>query len=97
MWKALRSLPASLYQEAAQSETEFMPKELVFNNCYRDDILNSLTDYEREKFDNYSIINHLRFPHLDIKRKCPGLFWIKESKAVSKQKQALLAKKLKVK
>ncbi|EKX73451.1 conserved hypothetical protein [Theileria equi strain WA] len=97
IFEAIQNLPENLYDEAVQSETEPIPEELTYQRAYRDQLINSeLSDFEVDKLDAYRMLMYLRFPHLDIKKRSPGMFWIEEKKAISRQKQAsLLARRKK--
>ncbi|CDR96144.1 hypothetical protein, conserved [Babesia bigemina] len=96
--EAIHNLPEHLYDEAVRSESEHMPETLTFQHAFRVQLVESeLSDFEIEKLDAYRLLMYLRFPYLDVKAKQPGLFWLEEKKAISRQKQAsLLARKKKV-
>lgn len=96
---AIQNLPEHLYDEAVSSESEPMPEPLTFQKAYRDQLINNgLSDFEIRKLDAYRLLMYLRFPYLDVKARQPGLFWLEEKKAISRQKQAsLLARKKKFK
>lgn len=89
--EAIQNLPEHLYDEAVSSETEPMPESLTFQRAYRDQIINTgLSDFEIRKLDAFRLLMYLRFPYLDVKARQPGLFWLEEKKAISRQKQASL-------
>lgn len=97
--EAIQNLPEHLYDEVVSSETEPMPESLTFQKAYRQQLIDSgLSDSEIAKLDAFRLLMYLRFPYLDVKARQPGLFWLEEKKAISRQKQAsLLARKKKVK
>ncbi|GIX62304.1 uncharacterized protein BcabD6B2_17390 [Babesia caballi] len=96
--EAIHNLPEHLYDEAVRSESEPMPEALTFQHAFRAQLIDSeLSDFEVGKLDAYRLLMYLRFPYLDIKARQPGLFWLEEKKAISRQKQAsMLARKKKV-
>ncbi|GFE52658.1 hypothetical protein BaOVIS_000620 [Babesia ovis] len=92
VFEAIHNLPEHLYDEAVKSESEPMPESLTFHQAYRSQFINDeLSDYEISKLDAYRLVMYLRFPYLDIKARQPGLFWLEEKKAISRQKQASLS------
>eukprot|EP00371_Babesia_bovis_P000059 XP_001608706.1 hypothetical protein [Babesia bovis T2Bo] len=90
--EAIHNLPEHLYDEAVKSEDEPMPESLTFHQAYRTQLIDTeLTEFEIAKLDAYRLVMYLRFPYLDIKARQPGLFWLEEKKAISRQKQASMA------
>ncbi|KAL8455908.1 hypothetical protein Emag_000282 [Eimeria magna] len=70
------------------------PEELAFHQVYRQQIFDSLTPLEKRKLQVFQNLMHIRFPHAELKKREPQLFWISERQAVGRQKeQALKARK----
>ncbi|KAL8429375.1 hypothetical protein Efla_001213 [Eimeria flavescens] len=70
------------------------PEELAFHRLYRQQLIDSLTEQERHKLQVFQNLMHIRFPHADLKKREPHLFWISERQAVGRQKeQALKSRK----
>ncbi|KAL8275565.1 hypothetical protein Esti_000516 [Eimeria stiedai] len=66
------------------------PEELAFHQVYRQQIFDSLTPLEKRKLQVFHNLMHIRFPHAELKRREPHLFWISERQAVGRQKEQAL-------
>jgi len=93
MFEAIRSLPEDLYDEAISPESVPLAESLQFHWRYRNQILRDLADRDKKKLQVFRNLMHIRFPHSDAKARNPGLFWISESKAKSRQQLAHAEKK----
>lgn len=81
-------------EEWEEYKQQKFPEELAFHHVYRQQIFASLTETERHKLQVFQNLIHIRFPHSQLKKRQPELFWISERQAVGRQKeQALKAKK----
>ncbi|CAG9481826.1 conserved Plasmodium protein, unknown function [Plasmodium vivax] len=87
IFKAVENLPEELYDESIQSGEPFDHKEIQFGLKYEKDIVKGLSSYRQKLLHVYKILLYLRFPFYLIKKKKPMLFYISESKAISRQKQ----------
>ncbi|KAK2197841.1 hypothetical protein BdWA1_000844 [Babesia duncani] len=88
--EAIAQLPLNLYEEAVCSNV--MHEHLCHKRVFRNDWLATLSSLELQKLDTYRMLMYLRYPFAQIKSKQPGLFWIQQSKAINRQKQASLFK-----
>ncbi|GAW80059.1 hypothetical protein, conserved [Plasmodium gonderi] len=87
IFKSIENLPEELYDESIKSGELFDHKEIQFGLKYENDLVNSLNNYRQKLLHVYKILLYLRFPFYLIKKKNPMLFYISESKAISRQKQ----------
>jgi len=92
MARAVRNLPAELYEEAISSEPQQLPKELQFHELYRNQWFNALSDEEKRELQCYQNLMHVRYPHSAIKKSSPHLFWINENNMMNRSKEAAMKK-----
>ncbi|XP_026193443.1 uncharacterized protein LOC34618839 [Cyclospora cayetanensis] len=71
------------------------PEALAFHQMYRQQLMEGLTATEKHKLQVFQNLIHLRFPHADLKKRQPELFWISERHAIGRQKEQALKKKKK--
>lgn len=97
MMNAIRNLPADLYEEAIQSESVPLPSALQYHTMYRTQLLQSeYTNVRRlELLQIFQNLSKTRFPHIHIKRRNPNIFWLPQSKALTRQKEASAKRKTK--
>ncbi|SCP03988.1 conserved Plasmodium protein, unknown function [Plasmodium ovale] len=87
VFKSIANLPEELYDESIKGGELLDNKEIQFGLKYENDLLKHLSNYKKKLLHVYKILLHLRYPFYLIKKKNPMLFYISESKAVSRQKQ----------
>ncbi|SCM08140.1 conserved Plasmodium protein, unknown function [Plasmodium chabaudi adami] len=87
VFRAIHELPEELYDESIKGGELFDNKEIQFGLKYENSLLNNLSNYKKKLLHVYKILLHLRYPFYLIKKKNPMLFYISESKAISRQKQ----------
>lgn len=87
VFRAIQELPEELYDESIKGGELFDNKEIQFGLKYENSLLNNLSNYKKKLLHVYKILLHLRYPFYLIKEKNPMLFYISESKAISRQKQ----------
>ncbi|CEM04118.1 unnamed protein product [Vitrella brassicaformis CCMP3155] len=89
MWEAVQQLPEDLYDEATASEDEPLPEALQFHHMYRQQLMDrEMSAAELRKLQCFMNLSFVRFPHRDVKRRTPDVFWIPETQAISRQKEA---------
>jgi len=93
MWRAVQQLPEDLYDEAVASKPEQVPKPLLFNVRHRAEIFRGLDYDELRQLQVFQNLMHVRYPHVDERKRNPERFFIPENQVVSRQKEAALAKK----
>ena len=86
-FKAIRELPAELYQEAVQKSRTPMPRQLMLHVMYNDQWFNSLSEKELVRLQAFENLMHIRYPHSEMRKKKPELFWIPATQVVSRQKE----------
>lgn len=93
IFKAIENLPSELYDESIKEGELFDNKEIQFGLKYENSLIDNLNSYKRKLLHVYKILLYLRYPFYLIKKKNPLLFYISESKAISRQKQINAQKK----
>ncbi|KAI4838001.1 hypothetical protein MKS88_003423 [Plasmodium brasilianum] len=93
VYKSIENLPEELYDESIKKGDLFDHKEIQFGLKYENELLKHLNIYKKKLLHVYKILLYLRYPFYLIKKKNPMLFYISESKAVSRQKQINAQKK----
>lgn len=101
MWEAIQELPEDLYDEAAASEWSSPPKDILHSFRYRDQFYKGhvhgiqepqFSSEELKKLQVFQNLMHVRFPHSAMKQRHPEKFWIRDTMAMSRQKEAALRK-----
>ncbi|VWU49036.1 conserved protein, unknown function [Hepatocystis sp. ex Piliocolobus tephrosceles] len=93
VYKAIAMLPEELYDESIKQGEYFDNKDIQFGLKYENDLLKKLSNYKKKLLHVYKILLYLRYPFYLIKKKNPMLFYISESKAITRQKQINSQKK----
>merc|ERR1712066_954481 len=88
MWRAVQQLPEDLYQEAIASKPDKVPDALLFHVRHRKEIFTGLHHQEQRYLQCFQNLMHVRYPHVDEKKRNPQRFLIPEHQAVSRQKEA---------
>eukprot|EP00388_Colpodella_angusta_P000038 GDKJ01000132.1.p1 GENE.GDKJ01000132.1~~GDKJ01000132.1.p1 ORF type:complete len:228 (-),score=52.13 GDKJ01000132.1:75-758(-) len=99
MWKAVQELPEDLYDEAAASEWSNPPQDILHSFRYRNQFYKGISGKEPEFSEEelrtlqvFQNLRHVRFPHTAMKQRHPEKFWIRDTMAMSRQKEAALRK-----
>ncbi|CRG97373.1 conserved Plasmodium protein, unknown function [Plasmodium gallinaceum] len=93
IFKSIENLPEELYDESIKRGDLLDNKEIQFGLKYENDLVKNMNVYKKKLLHVYKILLYLRYPFYLIKRKNPLLFYISESKAISRQKQINSQKK----
>ncbi|CRG99217.1 conserved Plasmodium protein, unknown function [Plasmodium relictum] len=93
VFKSIENLPEELYDESIKSGDLLDNKEIQFGLKYENALVKNMNSYKKKLLHVYKILLYLRYPFYLIKRKNPLLFYISESKAISRQKQINSQKK----
>ncbi|CBZ54380.1 conserved hypothetical protein [Neospora caninum Liverpool] len=63
------------------------PRALMFHEMYGKQLFQSLSPLERRKLQVFMNLMHVRYPHAELKRDKPGLFWLPERQVLSRQRE----------
>ncbi|PHJ20680.1 hypothetical protein CSUI_005480 [Cystoisospora suis] len=63
------------------------PRALMFHEMYGKQIFDSLDQTERRKLQVYMNLMHIRYPHAELKKEKPELFWLPERQVLSRQRE----------
>ncbi|PFH36719.1 hypothetical protein BESB_049110 [Besnoitia besnoiti] len=69
------------------------PRALMFHEMYGQQIFQSLTQLERRKLQVFMNLMHVRYPHAELKRDKPALFWLPERQVLSRQREGAYKRK----
>ncbi|KEP61141.1 UNVERIFIED_CONTAM: hypothetical protein HHA_266260 [Hammondia hammondi] len=85
--------PGAAGEAASQPEQGFyherfaFPRALMFHEMYGKQIFQSLSQLERRKLQVFMNLMHVRYPHAELKRDKPALFWLPERQVLSRQRE----------
>ena len=87
IFAAIRELPPDLYHEAIQQSRRPLPRPLLFHTRYDKQIFARLDDRRLVELQAFENLMHVRYPHAEMRKRKPELFWISASQIVSKQQE----------
>jgi hypothetical protein len=87
IFDAIRQLPPDLYHEAIQSSRRSVPRKLLFHARFEKQIFSSLNDRRLVQLQAFENLMHIRYPHAEMRKRKPDLFWIPANQIVSKQQE----------
>ncbi|SOV15243.1 conserved Plasmodium protein, unknown function [Plasmodium sp. gorilla clade G2] len=93
VFESIKNLPQELYDESIKNGELLDNSEILFGLKYENSLLKNMNNYKKKLLHAYKILLYLRYPFYLVKKKNPMLFYISESKAVSRQKQINSQKK----
>ena len=87
IFAAIRELPPDLYFEAIQESKRPLPRSLLFHHRDEKQIFARLDERRLVELQAFENLMHIRYPHAEMRRRKPELFWIAASQIVSKQQE----------
>ena len=86
-FNAIRELPADLYAEAVLNSKEPMPRAFMLHVMYNKQWFSELSEPQLTKLQAFENLMHVRYPHSEMRKKKPELFWVPANQVVSKQQE----------